>query len=52
VDGPQTYRRNTMPVEMIELEEVMMETSDDALEFSCCVQAAATIPISTLAWPC
>jgi len=37
---------------MIELEEVMMiETSDDALEFSCCVQAAAT-PMITLGWPC
>ena len=35
MDGPQTYRRLTMPVQMIELEEVtMLETSDDALEKS------------------
>ena len=33
MDGPQTYRRNTMPVEMIELEEVtLVETMDEALE--------------------
>ena len=33
MDGPQTYRRNNMPVEVIELEEVqMVETSDESLE--------------------
>ena len=33
MDSPQTYRRLQMPVEMIELEEVMMvETSDESLE--------------------
>ena len=33
VDGPQTYRRNNMPLQMIELEEVtMMDISDEALE--------------------
>ena len=35
----------------IELEEVqMVEASDDAMEFSSCVQAAATV--LTFSWPC
>jgi hypothetical protein len=41
-----------MPVQQIELEEVTIKISDDALEFSCCLQAAATVPISTAGWPC
>jgi len=40
-----------MSVQMIELEEVqMVEASDDAMEFSSCVQAAATV--LTFSWPC